>query len=481
MKKLLALILVVISVFSFGACGNSTQTEEKEDGIVVVNNGDLIYKEETKDSAKLLKIAFTEAGLGRDWLVDISKGFIKANPEYKIALEGDPQLASSLQTKLESGKNLADVFFPLASPWEQYSYRGWLEPLDDVYEMRPDGENGKTTEEKIDETYVEYATLETKDGMHKYILPWNDYVTGIAYNVNMFNQYGWTIPETTDQLEALCQKILTDTKQSVKPFVYPGRIGGYFDYIGSTWWMQAAGTDNYQKFWAMESAEVFNPAKPIAKAKKEALKEFERFFSTDKNYCVAGSMSKDHITAQMDFINGNAAMIINASWLETEMLTSMEEGFTMGLMKVPYLSSAKKDEDGNFVKVNYITPPDYICVPKEAKNVEGAKKFLNFMNKDETLKKYTALTGNPRPFDYDMTQIEGLTKFSQDALALRAESDCLFDWSRNPLYVNAYVGKFMGGSAPYEQLIRKETTPDRYVNFEYLNVDDGWDGWMAKV
>ena len=80
-----------------------------------------------------------------------------------------------------------------------------------------------------------------------------------------------------------------------------------------------------------------------------------------------------------------------------------------------------------------------------------------------------------------MIKIEGLSKFSQDALALRAESNCLFDWSRNPLYVNAYVGKFMGGSAPYEQLIRKETTPERYVNFEYLNVDDGWDGWLAKV
>lgn len=58
----------------------------------------------------------------------------------------------------------------------------------------------------------------------------------------------------------------------------------------------------------------------------------------------------------------------------------------------------EKDGDGNYIKVNYTAPPDYIVIPKKADNVEGAKAFLTFMNSDEMLKLYTAETGSPRLF-----------------------------------------------------------------------------------
>ena len=118
MKRILALICSFTLLFAFSACGTGTHTE-KDDGVIVENNGDKIYAENAyadgSDSAKTpqrLKISFTEAGFGRKWLIDISKAFVRKNPEYMIVLDGDPAITSSMATQLESGKNLSDIFMP---------------------------------------------------------------------------------------------------------------------------------------------------------------------------------------------------------------------------------------------------------------------------------------------------------------------------------------------------------------------------------
>ena len=483
MKKVL-LIPVLFLLFSLISCTKGTKTttaisQVNEKGVIVLNNGDKIYKDGQLDTAIPLKIGFTEAGFGRTWLVEIAKCFVEKYPEYVVILDGDPQLSGSLSTKLESGKNLSDIFFPLNSPWESYAYKGWLEPLDDLYEMKPDGEN-KTNAEKISDVYREYAYLTTVDGSHYYCMAWNDTVTGFCYNVNMFNEYGWTIPTTTDELETLCQIILADTNGKIKPFAYPGKIGGYFDFLGSTWWMQSSGVDGYKTFFEFGGPNIYDAQNdPVARGKLKALEEFLRFYSMDKGYTITGSMSKDHITSQMDFINGKAAMILNANWLETEMKENMDEDFVMGMMRIPYLSTAKKDDKGEYIKVNYVTPPDYIVIPKDATNKEGAKKFLNFMNTDEMLLLYTKYTGSPRPFDYTTESLTGLSKFTKDCLKIREESINYFDFSRNKMYLSGYGVKYIGGQ-PYSALIRGENTPSRFCEIEFYEAEDNWSVWQAR-
>ncbi len=474
MKRFVLMITALIMLFSLAGC---TGSREVEDGVVIENNGTGGIYVENAENLQTLKIGFTEAGLGRNWLIRISKNFVKKYPQYKVVLDGDPQLADSLQTKLETGKNLSDIMMPLNSAWETYASRGWLEPLDDVYAMKPDGDDGKTNAEKIDESYRAYANFKSAEGQHYYIMPWNDTVTGIVYNVKMFRENGWSIPETTDELETLCQKILAEGN-GIKPFAYPGKLGGYFDYIGSAWWLQSSGVDGVKEFFNFESPEVYNLTKHPAKGKYEALNEFSRFFAIDKGYGIAGSMSKDHITAQMDFMNGKAAMIVNANWMECEMAASAPEGFEMGMMRVPYLATAKKDENGNYIKVNYSTAPDYIIIPKSTSNKEGAKLFLNFMNSDEMLMLYTAETGSPRPFDYEPLKIEGLSSFVKDILTLREESERMFDYSRSPLWVNGHTQKYIG-SQPYSSLVRKETDARKFCNTEYVEADENWASWVA--
>lgn len=129
--------------------------------------------------------------------------------------------------------------------------------------------------------------------------------------------------------------------------------------------------------------------------------------------------------------------------------------------------------------MNYTAPPDYIVIPKKADNVEGAKAFLTFMNSDEMLKLYTAETGSPRPFSYDLDSMENLSKFVRDVLTLRKESDSYFDFSRSPVYMNGYAQKYIGGQ-PYAALIRGEMTPQRFCNVEYVEADEKWDTWLSS-
>ena len=123
MRKILSAVLCLAIAAGltagFTACGNNRT--DVAGGVVVVNNGDRIYAEGADPSSlSVIDIGFTEAGFGREWLVETAKSFVLENKEYEIDLEGDPSLASSLKTKLESGKNLSDLYFPLNSAWENY-------------------------------------------------------------------------------------------------------------------------------------------------------------------------------------------------------------------------------------------------------------------------------------------------------------------------------------------------------------------------
>lgn len=480
MKKICCILVAVLSLFiivvGFAGCRNSK--EIGDDGIVVENEGDAIYYKDTQNSVTL-KIAFTEAGFGREWIVEMSKAFVRENKDVRIELEGDPVLANSLFTKLDSGKNLADIFIPLNSAWETYAYKGKIEPLDSLYEQKVDGEEGKTVAESMNEVYREYCSLTTKDGTHYYAFPWNTTVTGIVYNKKMFREYGWEIPKTTAELKTLCDKILADTNGSVKPFVYPGKIGGYFDYIGSTWWMQSVGLEGYKSFWEFGSPDIYDLTKSPASGKLAALTEFEKFFDIETGYSVSGSMSKDHTTAQMDFMRGQAAMIINANWMETEMKTSTPEGFEMGMMAIPFLENAYS-EDGVPVQYNYTTAPDYMIIPSEAAQKELAKEFLLFSVSDDMLQMYTELTGSMRPFEYEIEDESKISDFAKDAFAIYKNSVSYFDFSRENIYMKGYAKKYLNGGDPYSLLVRGEVTPSRFCNLEYAEADSDWTTWLES-
>ena len=476
MKRINKLFAIVLSVFLisalFSACARE-RSETDENGVTV--QGNKVFKGNYSEK-EIIKVDYFDTGYGSEWIYEIAKDFVNENESYALYLSADSSLVTNMAQKLQTGKNLSDIYFTPHFDWETYAAQGVLTTLNDVFESKPDAGSDITIAQKMEEGYAEGCEFEKNGSTNYYVLPWTKLITGIAYNVNLFNEYGISVPTTMEEFEVVCQTIIAKSGGKIKPLVVPGKIGGYFDFIGMNWWIQASGLDNVKEFFAFDSAEVFNPAKQPYSGFVRALKEFQKFFGSATNqfekYCLSGSMAKDAYSAQRDFINGKAAMTINADWLESEMSSLVgETGFKMKLMKVPFLSDAVK-ENGEYVSVNYAADANFACIPAKAKNPTGAKKFLTYMHKDSELKSFTKTTGCLRPFKYDYSSLRSsLSDFANSVLDINDScSKTFFDLATGPRRFKAQ--KFVTAN-PYLSVVNG-TSPEDFAKAEYAEAKVRW-------
>lgn len=502
MKKFAKALMCVLSasvVLSAAACGNRAGLNSSEKhgyqnveqdyakGVTVAAKGKEVYKG-TKEGKTRLKVSFVDAGFGSDWIRVIATHFVAENPDYWIFLDGDPALTTIVGTQLGAGVNLSDIYMPLAHDWQLYAQNGWLEDLSEVYDAKADGEAGKTVYDKMIPIWQDYCIAYGKagEGKGKYAYPWSLGVSGIVYNDTMFQKYNWEIPETMAELVALCEQIKKDTNGSVAPFVYPGLSGGYWDFMGMTHWLQSSGIEGFKKFMDFDSVEVYNPEQQPGKGKLEALEAFDSIFGYGKGNDLKGSMSKNAQEAQMNFLRQEAAMIINASWMETEMINDIPEDVNIRFMRFPYIETAQKDSNGDYIKINYATTPDFMIVPKAIPEAQkaGAKKFLVYLSKDESLRYFTKYSSSLRPFDYDVTPVKDeLSDFARDVFEIASTSENYFPmiskkWKLTPCPV-------WYPTQPYSLLIfgldNGGTTPLRFCKTEYQYAKGQWDDWMRKA
>ncbi|MDY3195527.1 MAG: extracellular solute-binding protein [Paracholeplasma sp.] len=440
MKKVVLVLLSITLTLSLAACGKKKADSGKE----------------------RLVIAFAEAGYGRGWLENLEAAFEAENENVDIILDGNPNMTANAGPKIESGRDLADIYFLLETNWQRWATRGYLEPLDDLYEMET--EPGVTLEDKLIDEVVEFGRI----GDNMYALPWNDGVTGLVYNSKMFRDKGWEVPETVNDLIDLTEQIKTEGA-GVKPFTWPGQYSAYWNFVVYGWWAQYEGLEAMNEFYQFESPEVFKQ-----EGKLKALEAYETLIG-DQSNSTAGVNGLIHTQAQMQFINGFAAMIPNGLWIESEMKAALPAGFEMKMMPIPTIEGAKEP------KINNSMLGDFIVVPKQARNKELAKEFLRFMAEDKQLLQYTKDTGTPRPFEYDPTTIEGLSPFILSALEIWKNSKSFYIISKSPLYYGVYVNTFPKSGAPYGDIYLGEESAESVWNGDYQYVFERWDEFKRNA
>lgn len=436
MKKVLIALFLLIGIFTLIGCGEKETTLE----------------------GSVLRIGFVEAGYGREWLEELVLDFQNENPGVQVILEGNPNMTANVGPKIENGRDLADVYFLLETNWQKWATMGYLEPLDDLYAREV--ENGITLEEKLIDEVVEFGRINE----HFYSLPMNDGVTGIVYNAGMFEQKGWEVPVTFDELVALTEQIKLEGS-GIKPFTWPGQYSAYWNFAVYGWWAQIEGMEGMDEFFRFESPSVF-----LQDGKLKAMQAYETLIG-DQSNSINGVNGLIHTQAQMQFINGLAAMIPNGIWIEKEMESAIPDGFNMQMMQLPVLEGATTS------KVNNSMLGDFIIVPKEANNKELAKDFLLFISRDAELEKYTKITGSPRPFEYDPTQIEGLTPFVESCLKVWSESTNLYIISKNPMYFGNLLNTFPKSGPLYGDIYLGDETAQSVITGDYNYVVENWDNF----
>ena len=422
------------------------------------------------DGAATLSIAFAEAGFGRTFLQTWQDLYNEAYPEEKIYLdlEGDSQMTTSYLPRLQSGRNLPDIFMVLSTNWQADALKGYLEPIDDVYASEVFDKPGTKIHDYIQDNFQEFG----KVGDHYYAMPWSVGPGGLVYNVSMFQQYNWKVPETFEELVALCDQIKSDTAGTVAPFAWSGQTAAYWDFFTKNIWAQFEGEEGWKAFWDFGSPEVFKQT-----GRLKALEAFETLIcdaGSPKN-SIEGASAKTFMQAQMSFINSEAAMIPNGCWIENEIKTSLPTGFKMAMMKTPKMAGSTHEN------LSCNTSGDFMVVPAKAAHKDLAKKFLAFISSERCALSFSKDAGGLRPFKYEPSKIEGISDFSKGVFEIYENSTNLFDVSNNPMYYQNFVNVWPSYGTPYSRMIQDEETPQEVINAIYNYVSSHWSTFQKQA
>ena len=433
-KKLSLVLIALVSALGLIACNEEEPTV-------------------TEDGASILKVAFAECGYGREFLLQWEKAYNEAYPDEKIKLDldGDAQMTQNIINRIDTGKNLPDLVMVLSTNWQLWAAKGKILEIDDVYEADAGLGDGTKMKDFIDPNISQFGLVNG----HYYAVPWSVGTTGFVYNKGMFEEWGWEVPKTVEELAALCDKITSDTGGTIAPFAWSTAVAEYWSFVTLNWWAQYEGADNFKEFWKFETPDVYKQ-----EGRLKALETFERLVcGKDANGNPTGEAinsitNAKFMESQLDFVQGRAAMIPNGVWLENEMKNNLPSGFQMAMMPTPEIEGAKRDADGNLIDVNVNSSGDFILIPRGAKNPSVAKKFLSFINSKQGCEIFTRYTGAIRPFQYEPSKVEGLTPFALDAATQWENAINLYQTSTSEKHFRNSVGLWPFYGSPYSRMVQ---------------------------
>ncbi len=382
-----------------------------------------------------LYVSVFKAGYGITWLEEWGKAYEAEHPNVKVVTDGNAQMDSEAQSAIESGNpDAASDIYTVNTQGDMYRYavNGLIENLDDIFD--DEIQDGKTLEELVDP----YAIDSVKVKGNYYGVPCFAAVTGIAYNVDMFEKNGWSVPETMTEFYALCNTIASTT--NIYPIAYAGGAGdGYMKSFFDQLSFQYDGMQAYEDFYKFESADVYK-----TEGRYKAYETIGRIINgsvgsgnSSKTWCLPGSKGNDHLATQRAFIKGECAMMFTGSWLKTEMKEFLEDypNFRCALMPTPWISDSKTSLDGNTQNTNYSDSTRFV-IPSCAKNKELAKDFLKFVSTKEMLQVYAEQTGgSPRPFNYDNVDLSALDEWGTSVMNIFKTCKNVYGISENEYWL----------------------------------------------
>ncbi len=332
-----------------------------------------------------------EGGEGLDFFTQCAADYETQVPGVSIDLYGDPRIADKVRVRVLEG-SYPDVTNAGLNYWALIR-NGDILPLDEFLDG-PNWENDSTWRDSFLTGSLERYTWEGKT----YGIPFLYSVFAIWYNKTMFEENGWRPPTTWDEFLALCQTIeeaklpagwydldaFVDAGEMrpttlkayrashpasageavVHPLAFQGQYPDYAQSLIDSAYYHQVGRDGFYAQQNLEPGSFDNPQliKALTLTQEVATKYFE-----------PGCMGHSHTMAQQRFFNGKTAMIPCGSWLKSEMLGKIPEGFRLGAFNLPIVPGGKGDPTAVY------TATSYYFVFRAAPHARQGVDFLRFM------------------------------------------------------------------------------------------------------
>ena len=440
-----------------------------------------------------LYVCVYDGGYGTDWIAQVAEDY-EAKTGVKVVWEADQSILDRMTSDLEAPSY--DVYMSHDISWQQYAAKGLLEQLDDLYEEEVEG-TGKTFKQRLCAGAEEVSKFQG----HYYKSCYTQGAGGLVYNMKMFQDNGWTVPTTYEQLSALCQTIVdanlkTASLQKVVPIAWSGDREYYWDYPVFEWWAQLGGMDAINAYKAFKGPdgknstgyEVFNPD-GMHKEFMQAYDMWYQLIAVNSSFYNSKPQDAKLTTATSLFASGAAAMIPYAQWAKWEIQNNsgITLDFDIAMMKTPRAnSSVTTDYNYNVGFGDSIVIPNKI--PAESKRL--AKDFLKYLSSPAGCKTFVdKARGAFLAFDYSIVDLGELVNDPYIASIKARLTECtnfnlvstnpiafinaaaLMPWINNEYYYTKAVA--FPSDAQYQKTA--------VGNALYQKARDSWSSWMKKA
>jgi ABC-type glycerol-3-phosphate transport system substrate-binding protein len=222
-----------------------------------------------------------------------------------------------------------------------------------------------------------------KDGQI-YLIPRDDYISAFFFSQGMLDTMGiqpksqgmtWT--EFTGMLDTIKSK---DPK--VSPLGADGNVSFYNNWYFTYLAIRLAGKEAFHDAAYDKTGEAWGAPEFLKAA--QMIREMQ-----DKNYFQKGFEGSVWPAAQVQWVNGEVAIMFCGAWLPTEMAPQMPQGFTTGMFSFPTVEGGK----GNDYVEHWANA---YAVLKATKNPDEVARYLKYIMSMKVAEKIAAL-GTPVP------------------------------------------------------------------------------------
>ena len=315
-------------------------------------------------AGKEIEVSVFLGGYGLDFFQGVARSYERTHPGVKVNLWGDPRNIEKLRPRFLSA-DPPDAFWAFLPIW-RLADGGALHDLDNDLDTPAYGQD-ITWRQSFIANALDTALVQGKI----YFVPTDLSVHLMWYNVGMFRQHGWQVPRTWPEFDSLCERI---KRAGIAPIAFQGRYPDYALPILLSYFQRKAGE---RPLFALINLEPGAWEHPDLVEAGHELREM-----MVKGYFEPGCMGMTHTEAQMEFVNGRAAMVPCGTWLKAEMANTTPKGFEMSCFNFPAVPGGRGDPSVAGISLGYW------CVPAQAANTKGGVDFLKWLTSQDNANKF---------------------------------------------------------------------------------------------
>ena len=325
MKKLFAGALALSMSMSLVACGGGNTTPSTNE-----NDGDPY----AKFAGTTISVAAIETAYGTKMWEDVAAAF-EEETGIKVNLTTDKNLEDVIGAAMQGGEFPDVIHLATGRPaglTEQFIKDNNIAEITDVLSMTVPGEDVKVSD-KIAGGFTDTSLTNPYGDGKTYLAPMFYSPCGLFYNAGLFEEKGWTVPTTWDEMWELGEKAQAE---GISLFTYP--TAGYFDAflyalmysVGGPEFFDAA-THYEEGIWDTEEA-------------KTCFEILGKLASYTNPVTPAQANQQDYTQNQQLVLDNKALFMPNGTWIVGEMAQAPRaEGFKWGMTALP---AVEKDGSG---------------------------------------------------------------------------------------------------------------------------------------